>query len=77
MSKDLASVFCFCKLDVCQNDWGRPRKKRSRMLQRTQIHIPEASVVAVRKINQDLTEDMDKGEEEVRNGDFDSFLVWP
>ena len=46
------------------------------MLQMTQIHIPEASVVAVKtKVNQDLTEDMDKGEEEVRKGDFDSFLA--
>lgn len=38
--------------------------------------LPEASVVAVKiKVNQDLTEDMDKGEEEVRKGDFDSFLA--
>ena len=27
MSQDLASFFCFCKLDLCQNDWERLRKK--------------------------------------------------
>ena len=61
----------YCKVEVCQNYWTFPQNKS------TQISVPKASVVAVRRINQDSTEDVDKGEEEVRKGDFDSFLVWP